>query len=469
VSTNEEMAHRFRLDPVLVAVVFAGVGLRLALALDAGRARPINDEIAYLQLAEALLRGDGYGTLFRPPLYPAFLAACGWLFESMQATRIVQAMLGGLCVPLVYGLARGVGGVSCARVAAGLFAFDPVLIGFSPFFWSETLYLAFFLGGLAVLLGAQAPLRPLRWLLAGALFGFGGLARPVLLSFLPLLLPWALYEWWIARAAGGECARPGPWALAFALLTLGSCLVVLPWTVRNYQATGALVVVDTNGPYNLFVATHTETLRVVKDDRWSQSWGVLDGQHYRDAADRDPAKAQQRALETARARIAENPSRFASKSFFEATHLFTLDNFLLRHLRNGWYGTTPGWLPAVVTLVCTLFSATLMAGGFVGWILAQPSSLRRLAVLVLLHATLVFGATYALSRYSVPLRPMLAIGLAWWMTHSGVALRRLASVPRLALAVGIVALLALSWARDLPLLYDMVATGGEHFIFVADP
>ena len=45
----------------------------------------------------------------------------------------------------------------------------------------------------------------------------------------------------------------------------------------------------------------------------------------------------------------------------------------------------------------------------------RPDPLRSLVALALLHATLVFALTYSLSRYAVPLRPLLAWSLC--MSH----------------------------------------------------
>lgn len=419
-----------------------------------------NDEIDYWRLAEGLARGEGFVSNFRPPLYPAFMALFIGLGEGTVAVRAAQAVLGALSVPLVALLGARLGGIATARVAAWCLALDPVLIGFSHLLWSETLYIVLLLAGLALLLGER---RPARWAAAGVCFGLAGLTRPQLLTFLPLLLPWTWL--WTRREGAAHWRRS---ALAFAALTLATCAVVLPWSWRNAQVWGAFFLVDTNGPYNVLVGTEPGAYQVDKDDRWSPAWASMGDVHYTFAVERAPGPVQQLALRRARRRIAAHPGRFVEKSLWEAGHLFTLDNFVLRHLRNGWYGApTPRVLAVLLTLWSAGWTALLYGGGVVG-LAAQPlSPLRSFTLLALGHAVVLFGLSYSLSRYAVPLRPLLVLGLAWLSTHRGAALARLRVDRRCAAFCALALLwLALAWLRDVPLLADMLATGGRDFRFL---
>ncbi len=87
-------------------------------------------------------------------------------------------------------------------------------------------------------------------------------------------------------------------------------------------------------------------------------------------------------------------------------------------------------------------------------------------MLVVVHAVLLFGLTFSLSRYSVPLRPFFAVAIAWLVTHPSEAMKRLSGNRFRAAAAALVALfLFISWSRDLPLLKDMVVDGGSHYRF----
>ena len=315
-------------DPWIRAALASAFCLRAGLVFWFPDPSPVNDEIDYWRLAEGLASGQGYASNFRPPLHPAFMSIFAGMGQGAWPVRAAQAVIGALCVLPIAWLAARLGGRGAARVAAFGLALDPVLIGFSHLLWSETLYIALLLGGLVALVFDRERARPLHWALAGVCFGLGALARPQLLTFLPLLLPWA---WLNARGRGA--AHLAPTAAAFVALTLATCAVVLPWSLRNARETGAFFLIDTNGPYNVLVSTEPGAYQVDKDDRWSPAWAAIGNMHYTVAAERDPAAAQSLALRRARRQIAAAPGRYASKSLWEAGHLFTLDNFVLRHLR----------------------------------------------------------------------------------------------------------------------------------------
>ena len=424
---------------------------------------PVNDEIDYWRLAEGLAQGQGFASNFRPPLHPAFMSLFVALGPGALAVRAVQALLGALSVFAIAWLAERLSGRAAARFAGFAFALDPVLIGFSHLLWSETLYIALLLSGIVALVFDAQRERPAHWAVAGLCFGLAALVRPQLLTWLPLLLPWA---WLTARRRGA--AHRASAAIAFIALTCATCAVVLPWSLRNVQQTGAFFLVDTNGPYNILVGTEPGAYRVDKDDRWSPAWATIGNSHYMLLAERDPGLAQSLALRRAGRRIADAPGRFALKSLWEAGHLFTLDNFVLRHLRNDWYGVPSSHaLTAVLTLWCIVWTALLYAGGSVGLILQPPSPLRGIALLALLHAVVIFGLTYSLSRYAVPLRPLFLLGCAWLVTQRPAALERLRGDRRAAgLCAAAAAWLLVAWARDLPLLADLLASGGAGYPFV---
>jgi hypothetical protein len=241
---------------------------------------------------------------------------------------------------------------------------------------------------------------------------------------------------------------------------------VLPWSARNAKVHGAFVLVDTNGPYNFLVGTEPSAFQVDKDDRWNPYWATHGKARYAVAVERAPGQVQRVAIKRAWRRIAQAPGHFMRKSLWEASHLFTLDNFVLRHLRNGWYGgASPPGLSAMLTLVCAGFSALLLAAGGVALVALPASPFRGFSALVVLHATLLFGLTYSLSRYAVPLRPLLAIAAAWLLLNPQAARSRIRGA-RAWLCAGILLWLAASWWRDLPLLADMLVSGGAQHRFL---
>ena len=462
-----------RRDHVLWAMLGASLLLKLALAILVDGHQPVLDEVAYLGLARTLAGEGRFTGTFRPPLYPAFMALFLVTGLGTLGVRVAQALVSTVSAALVYRIAGRLFDRRTARIGAALFAFNPVLIAFSHRLWSETLFILLLLVALDLLVTAARSRGRLPWLVAGATLGLAGLARPLILTFVPLLLPWAVLQLVRWRRVAGAPPLARPWleaTLRFALLAAAAGAVVLPWTVRNYVTTGGVILVDANGPFNFLVGTQPEAAFVDKDDMWSERFARVDGRRYEDYVLVNPLHAQELALATAKRNIREHPGLYLRKSLWEAGHLWTVDSFLLRHVRNGWYGSlVPAWSVPFITIGAAGFVALLVLFGL-GGLLAMPTSpFRGLALLLLAHSTLLFGLTYSLSRYALPLHAVLTFGAAMVLASPHAAARGLRRSPggaarALTLAAALL-FVGVAWTRDLPLLHDMIATGGSNHHF----
>ena len=169
-----------------------------------GRVCLFPDSQYYWDLAGTILRGGPYEIVdwgdvphfsLRTPGYPAFLAACRFLFgTNTLPPRLVQAALGAWCVWLVARLAKRAlphhkPGTfwTAPLIAASIAAVDPFVVGNSAFLLSEALFLPLMLAaqwGLAELWRPQVRKPPRRWsaigwaLLTGAMSGAAVLTRP---------------------------------------------------------------------------------------------------------------------------------------------------------------------------------------------------------------------------------------------------------------------------------------------------
>jgi hypothetical protein len=90
----------------------------------------VGDERGYEELAYAWLQGGFFQSPVRVPVYSMFIAGVySALGERLLAKLLyVQAFLGVLIIPLTYILARRFTAVIPALVAAGIVAFDDLLI-----------------------------------------------------------------------------------------------------------------------------------------------------------------------------------------------------------------------------------------------------------------------------------------------------------------------------------------------------
>jgi len=172
----------------------------------------------------------------RGPLYPALVAAMMLVSgsRSFVPVQVFQSLLhGGTCflVFLIAGRLVSRRGAIAAQCLAGL---HPMLIWYTPRVWIETTHT--FLVTLTVFMLMSLEDRPAapRAAWAGAVIGITALAKSVILPF-------------AAVAALGLGLRKERRLLPAAAALLGTALlVVIPWTVRNYEAGGRLIPVHTS-------------------------------------------------------------------------------------------------------------------------------------------------------------------------------------------------------------------------------
>lgn len=259
--------------PVLAvaALLVLALAVRLAIVAATPAYEPAHDDAQYDRLACAIVVTGSYpraGTspdrdscgsapardpgpsAFRPPGYPAFLAAVYALaaplpVERWTAARVAQALLGTALVALVGLLARGLWGRRAGffALAAGALYLPLAVVGASLL--AEILFATLLVGALVAALAARRPPHGLAWVaVAGVLVGLATLTRP---NAAVVLFPLAFA---VSRVGGRRSlARP-------ALLVALTLATVAPWTIRNAVQMDAFVPVSTHvgealaGTYN---------------------------------------------------------------------------------------------------------------------------------------------------------------------------------------------------------------------------
>jgi 4-amino-4-deoxy-L-arabinose transferase-like glycosyltransferase len=232
-----------------------------------GRLCVFPDTDIYWGLARTIRSGGPYEYVeyadiphfaIRTPGYPLFLALCQGIFgERTLAVRLVQAVLGVVCVYLVYQLTRllvspaqrhSLGRESSERrfsaplFAAFLAAVNPYYVLLSPLILSEALFEPLMLAtlcGLATLWkksgdSSRRTGSP-RWLVAlgsGASAGAAVLVRPSCALFLPAALAIWVGVRLLDRRALLDATRGA------VLCSLGMLLVMGPWCLRTTSVFG---------------------------------------------------------------------------------------------------------------------------------------------------------------------------------------------------------------------------------------
>ncbi len=237
----------------LAPIVALALGLRLAIPLYvyvSGTGQDVFLETYsydFLALAQGLLRGayttaSGSPDTYYVPGYPFFLAPFVAFRISPLGIVLVQALLGCVSVYLVYVVSlRLFGREEPALWAAAAYAMEPLSIVFTDLVMPETLFILVALVFILLFLrfqstGAVAPLS----------FAAGCCAVSAYVSPITIFLPLVVAAGLLLTAALTKRSGYATQALLFMVIAV---LLVTPWFVRNYAATGEFTFTRGVGDY----------------------------------------------------------------------------------------------------------------------------------------------------------------------------------------------------------------------------
>jgi len=197
-----------------------------------------------------------------PPLY-IFLSGFVYRFmgteQDFLALRLIQALLSSASCLLCYAISSTSLVKYCnlhreAGLAAGiLMAVNPRMIVYTNHLYVETVFITIYLAAVYLAIRLFNGFSHIRHVLGFSLLvGIGCLIRPVL-----LLLPLVLLVSLLLYAAAAKSLAPSAVRTLFRdtlLIYLIMLAVFLPWTLRNYAVTGRVILIDTNGPINFYIA-----------------------------------------------------------------------------------------------------------------------------------------------------------------------------------------------------------------------
>jgi 4-amino-4-deoxy-L-arabinose transferase-like glycosyltransferase len=374
-------------DPWLLALVGAGFALRAvtALLLEPGSTL-LNDEATYAAGAAKLVTTGQLetGIFVRPPLYFLFVATFEFLFGVYWRLplELAQCALGAATAWPVYAMALRLGGLRCARVAAAFWLFEPTLVAYAHLVWPETLFAWI---AAWVFAGIQDAERDTAWKRArlGVLSGLAMLLKPVFGLFSAVLAFW----WW-RRLGFGRALRLSLVYGAAAALTIA------PWVVRNQVRYGPAVVLENQGPYNLWVGNDPRPSPWILEE-----WAALP----------DPATRSRVGMERGLAAIAQDPGRFLARSAVRAVNVWGLEFFVLRNAVLGAYGdvSRASLLAAFWTL--QLGWVLMLLSAAAGLPRAWRAPALRPPLLYALAVTLLVAAMVGSTRFRVPLEIPLCV------------------------------------------------------------
>jgi hypothetical protein len=435
-------------DTWLVAILAAGLLVRLAFFVAYHDIRIQSDELQYQEIAVNLAEGRGFmleeqPTSWRPPLYPFLMAILYRVTGSTEPAivRAFQSLVSLATVVAVHRLAWLVFGMWAARAAALLVAFYPPLLFYNTHLLTEPLFL--FLSALVAVTFVEYLMRPrLPLLLAsGAALGLAALTRDVIWPTVAIM---AGLIWWSARL-------PRPRVIAHALaLVLVLAAVVAPWVVRNTRVQGTFTLISTNGGM-VFLANHYEHTPL--DRPWrAHSLAPEQKVRYLLPLELSEGIRQKLAVQRALRFIRQHPGLTVRNTLIRAANVWGFERNVIGAAIAGAYGRLSR--PALVILsgaIVAVEAVTLLAGlAGLCFALAQggrPMGAHLYVAAMVVFTTVIHALVSGHARYHLPLIPLLGMYAAYlWTIRREVLTRR----PRWALAAATACgvLLVAGWIRE---------------------
>jgi len=225
----------------------------------------------YDQLARELARGEPFSTTDVPWGYTYYLAACLKLFgERTWVPVTIQVFVNALTPVLLFWLARPAVGQRIAALAAwitAIFSFNTVYASTQS---SDAICTVLFLLSLLCFVRGHQHSSLAAFAAAGALSGIVPQFRPNMI-LLPVIVI-AGYALWPAFAAKGRSGAVSPELdrnfasaggrrrgirrlMRCAVFGVAMTAMLMPWIVRNYHYTGALLPTSTHGGIQLWYGT----------------------------------------------------------------------------------------------------------------------------------------------------------------------------------------------------------------------
>ncbi|MDP8238455.1 MAG: tetratricopeptide repeat protein [Candidatus Hatepunaea meridiana] len=250
----EEDKKAINFSVLLIIVVFLTIILRVIYWLQACNEAwfisPGMDPAFYTNWADDILSGKGgdYFPFPRAPLYPYILAAIRGIFgTSWLFPRLLNLLADIFTVVVIFQLAHRISGKKAAIVAASLFSFTGASIYFSGEILMTSLAVAASAGFLYTFASCWQRPRFSMTILSGFFLVFLSLLRPNALILLPFILIIIIHKAYKSFPdLKNKIALP-----VSHLLTV--IILLLPVIITNYQASGKLIPISTQGGVNFYI------------------------------------------------------------------------------------------------------------------------------------------------------------------------------------------------------------------------
>ena len=407
-------------DKGLVSAVVVGFIIRMVPVLvwidSWGCAR---DECTYLGLGRKIVSGQGMvgsaGWLWAPG-YPMIVALHRWLTDYGTATKVTQMVCAAVCTVLVYRLARRLwadqGDPGSRRVgltAAWMYALSPHLAFFAMSLWSEVIYGMILLFLLLALDKARVALdgEGTAWLrgaaLVGVLAGVCVLFRGVATYMVPIFVFTVLWR---------RLTRGRAWQQA-GVLVVAAGLTIAPYSIYISKKMDAFIISDRTLGQMMWLGNN-DFAPITFDYGNGQLSQRAFSRHTQQGRGRcaDRKKTIERdTCETQAGKewILANPTEFVSRMPLRVAQMLNPHSLMTRHLRWGNWRGLPQWVDEFLILAQAASGLFVMIGGALALVARGRGGHGLVTGLILVYHCAAIAALAGLSRYRVPLEPLLMV------------------------------------------------------------
>lgn len=407
----------------------------------------VRDECTYRGLAKRFAQGKGMTQSVEwiwAPGYPAYLGLNKALFGEAAVGAVWQVLATLVGIVFIYLLAQrtfsrrpgwpgnAAAGRRAGLWAAWLYATSAHMAWYAGRLWSEALYGVILLGGL-LLFGAARDALSTHWKpehtqltrrAVGAAAGVGlvvgvcVLFRGVAQYMLPIFVAGLLW---------GRLRRLDAWKQAAALV-FTAVVVVAPYSAYATQKFDSFMLSDKTmgrmmwlGNNNMDPVTFdygNGSLSRVGYGRALKAGRKPCAKNRRDAIKMDACQTDE-----AVAWIKDNPEEFVRRMPLRVAQMLNPHSLLTRHLRWGNYKGMPQWMDELIVLYQVVGSMVAMLVGMAGLTTRGRGSQGLVIFSILLYHVAAISVLAGLSRYRVPLEPLLMVYAAGLLSDPKAAWR----------------------------------------------
>ena len=396
----------------------------------------VRDECTYLRLSERILNGEGMtasnGWIWAPG-YPFILALHEGLTGYGAGIKTTQAIVSVCVMALLFHLGKRFANSQVGKIAVWMYALSPTQIFFAQSLWSECLYGGLLLLGVWLFDKAREAETSTRIsmrhaVLTGVLVGICVLFRGVATYMLPIFCVALIWRRWGTKVA---------WMQSTALV-LGTMLMVAPYSTYASKKFGSFMISDRTLGQMMWLGNND--FEPIAFD-----WGngplsnIAFERHTQNG--RDPCASKREPVERDKCQtkagvewIKEHPKEFVVRIPLRIAQMMNPHSFLTRHLRWGNMQGLPRWADEGIIAVNVGWNLMVLWLGTLGLVLYGRGGRGLLISGIWLYHVAAISLLAGLTRYRVPLEPLLMIYAAWFVSEWGGHWKR-ASTPRKVSAV----------------------------------